>query len=520
MTSPFRIPTGDALAAIAAALDTVDPDRSRLADTERLELVALAGVLAGRVEALRCALVAEADTANASLRAKGTPSSSWLALTGTLSRKESAGLLYRAKDLAASPAVQQEVLAGRVGVDQARAITRVLHDLPADLSGDQRQHAAGVLIGYAQRCDSTQLARMTSQVLAEVAPDLADQADADRLQRQAEAARRDRGLWFTRHDGSILFRGSLPVADGEGWVAIIDAYTESQRRTALEERDPLAVNLSPQQRRADALMAMIRHHQVGRLAPAGGGDRPRIVVTLNYDTLAARARQVGILPTGDRIGAGDLRRLCCDADLVPMVLGTASEILDVGRTHRLVTRALRAALGHRDRGCIFPGCDTHPTACDAHHLTPWWAGGPTDLSNLALVCHHHHGLVEPDKDGHRDQWALQIAPDGIPECIPPRRVDPRQAPIRHARFLQGSTPLDATTGVRAGTRAQGNVDSPPRPSQERRTPRTDPATTAADDPSGRPTPPGRTPADGPPGRVPPARTLANAKANGPPGRGG
>ena len=514
MTSPARIPTREALATIAGVLDAVDPDRSALSDGDRLELVALAGVLAGRVEALRCALVAEADAVDASVRAKGTPSSSWLALTGTLSRKESAGLLYRAKDLAASPAVQQEVLAGRIGVDQARSITRVLHDLPATLSGDQRQHAAGVLIGYAQRCDSAQLARMTGQVLAEVAPDLADQADADRLHRQADAARRDRSLWFTRERGSITFRGSLPVADGEGWVAIIDAYVESQRRTALEERDPLAVSLSPQQRRADALVAMIRHHQAGRLAPAGGGDRPRIVVTLHYDTLATRARQVGLLPTGDRIGAGDLRRLCCDADLVPMVLGTASEILDVGRTHRLVTRAIRVALGHRDRGCVFAGCDTHPTACEAHHLVPWWAGGRTDLTNLALLCHHHHGLVEPDKDGHRDQWALRIAADGIPECIPPRRLDPHQAPIRHARFLQGATPLDATGRVRAGARPQRSLP-PPRLSLE--PPRSEPAHTTTDDPPDRTIPPGGAPADGPPGRVTAAaRALAKAVADQPP----
>ena len=510
MTSPVRIPTRDALTAIGGVLDAVDPDRSRLADADRLELVALASVLAGRVEALRCALVAEADAVNASMRAKGTPSASWLALTGTLSRKESAGLLYRAKDLASSPVVQQEVLAGRVGVDQARSITRVLQELPADLSGDQRQQAASVLIGYAERCDSAQLARMTSQVLAEVAPDLADQADADRLHRQAEAARRDRGLWFTRDRGSITFRGSLPVADAEGWVAVIDAYVESHRRTALEERDPLAVSLTPQQRRADALVAMIRHHHTGRFAPAGGGDRPRIVVTLDYDTLHTRAHQGGLLPTGDRIAAGDLRRLCCDADLVPMVLGTGSEILDVGRTHRLVTRALRVALGHRDRGCVFPGCDTHPTACEAHHLIPWWAGGPTDLTNLALVCHHHHGLVEPDKHGHRDQWALRIAADGIPECIPPRRVDPHQAPIRHARFLHGSTPLKVTADVGSGAHTRGSLP-PPLLSEGRPGSGVEPAITVADDS------PERVAASG---RVPPGRALANAAANGPPGRGG
>ena len=71
MTSPARIPTREALTTIAGVLDAVDPDRSRLADADRLELVALSGVLAGRVEALRCALVAEADAVDASVRARG-----------------------------------------------------------------------------------------------------------------------------------------------------------------------------------------------------------------------------------------------------------------------------------------------------------------------------------------------------------------------------------------------------------------------------------------------------------------
>lgn len=68
------------------------------------------------------------------------------------------------------------------------------------------------------------------------------------------------------------------MADAEGWIAIIDAYVESRRRNAVEERDPLATTLTPEQRRADALLAMIRAHQAGRRAPSTGGDRPRVVV--------------------------------------------------------------------------------------------------------------------------------------------------------------------------------------------------------------------------------------------------
>ncbi len=73
---------------------------------------------------------------------------------------------------------------------------------------------------------------------------------------------------------------------------------------------------------------------------------------------------------------------CCDAVLVPGVLGAASEMLDVGRTARLVTPAIGTTLFQRDGGCTFPGCDARPTVCEAHHVVPWWAGGATALSNL------------------------------------------------------------------------------------------------------------------------------------------
>ena len=69
------------------------------------------------------------------------------------------------------------------------------------------------------------------------------------------------------------------------------------------------------------------------------------------------------------------------------------EIVDLGRRQRLFSRAQRRALVHRDRGCVFPGCDRGPRWCDAHHLRPWEDGGLTDLVNGVLLCRRHHQLV-------------------------------------------------------------------------------------------------------------------------------
>ncbi len=105
--------------------------------------------------------------------------------------------------------------------------------------------------------DSDRLAKAAPLVLAEVAAGRAADTQERRLQRQTEAGRRNRSLVFGRdHNGSVTFTGSLPLAVGEAWQAILTSYSETTRRNAHETRDPLAVELSPAQRTADALLAM------------------------------------------------------------------------------------------------------------------------------------------------------------------------------------------------------------------------------------------------------------------------
>ncbi|MGB3762978.1 MAG: HNH endonuclease signature motif containing protein, partial [Ornithinimicrobium sp.] len=81
--------------------------------------------------------------------------------------------------------------------------------------------------------------------------------------------------------------------------------------------------------------------------------------------------------------------------------------LDQGRTHRLVTPGQRRALHHRDHGCTFPGCTTPAPWCDAHHVTHWSRGGPSDLSNYALLCGRHHTLV------HERDLTATVHPTGV-----------------------------------------------------------------------------------------------------------
>jgi hypothetical protein len=154
----------------------------------------------------------------------------------------------------------------------------------------------------------------------------------------------------------------------------------------------------------------------------------QVVVTTTWTGLRARLAAAGILGTGGACTPGQLRMLACDAQIIPAVLAGDSQVLDLGRATPTWNTAQRRALALRDRGCVAPGCDRPPAACDAHHRRHWADGGPTDLRNGALLCPFHHHQV------HRQGWRVIIATDGYPALIPPASIDPHQRPRQHHRF--------------------------------------------------------------------------------------
>lgn len=427
-TSSSLLPASQVLAEVDALLDRVAPRAVGMDAGERLALVRLARRVRGRVDALASLVTAEAEQAHAAEKAAGAPMASWLGTGETLSRREAAGAVRQARSLGSHPAVGEAAVAGKLGTGQVRAITGVLDGLAPQLSGEQAAHAEELMVGWARELDADQLTRSVGKVLAAVAPTTAAETMEARLQREAEAAHRQRALRFFFEGASVRFDGSLPRLAAEAWIAQLDGMAEQTRRTLLERRDRLAVMPTAEQRRADALIALIEAGGKGKESWGG-----RVLVQLDYNQLVAGAAGAGLVGDGRQLSAGELRRICCDAELIPVVLGSTSEVLDVGRSARLVTSAIRTALVVRDQGCVFPGCDAPAARCEAHHIIPWWAGGRTALSNLALLCHSHHPLIEPAHGPLRDQWQLRIAPDGLPEFTPPARIDPAQRPVRHAR---------------------------------------------------------------------------------------
>lgn len=150
-------------------------------------------------------------------------------------------------------------------------------------------------------------------------------------------------------------------------------------------------NRAPAQRRADALMEMASQTLARVNLPTVGGHRPNINVTISLESLQKQSDTPGAeLDRGADLGRSRPRRLGRDATIRRIVLGPDSEILDVGRTKRVVTPAQRVALATRDKGCTWAGCTRPPWWCDAHHAIPWINGGATNLTNLRLLCCTHH----------------------------------------------------------------------------------------------------------------------------------
>jgi Domain of unknown function (DUF222)/HNH endonuclease len=453
-SSNVVVSAGEALDRIEAALDAVDPNRTSVPPERQLAWVSKARRLRTRLDALAGLLTAEAERSQASEKAAGTPLANWLGATEVVSRKEATREVFQARALADHRGVGLAASRGRINSGQARVIGRVLDDIAPRLDATQKGQAEQLMVELAGRLDADQLAKAAPQVLRQVVPDAAEESLEARLQRQAEAAHRNRSLRFFHSEGSIHFEGSLPQVEGERFISLINSHREKLRRSAIEARDPMMEHSTAEQRRADALVAFLT--EVGAAKPEAGRGTARVLVTLSYDNLRTQAAGAGLIGAGDPLSAGDLRRLCCEAELIPVVLGTSSEPLDVGMAHRLATRPLRDALTIRDRGCAFPGCDERPELCEAHHITPWWDGGASALSNLVLLCHRHHAEVEPHKHGIRDQWVVHIdAGSGQPIFTPPKRMQALCGALTAAQ-PSGSLPSDTAQG--RGTPLDG---SPP-----------------------------------------------------------
>jgi hypothetical protein len=165
---------------------------------------------------------------------------------------------------------------------------------------------------------------------------------------------------------------------------------------------------SSDRRRGEALVSLVRRGVAG----AEKGPRhtkSQLFVTVDLETLRSGLRGAGVTVGGAEAGTliapETVRRLACDATIIPAVMGVAGAVVDLGMEVRLFTSAQTKRLWLRDRRCTYPGCDMPASWCDAHHLRHWADGGHTDLDNAALLCEWHHTIV------HSRRYAGRLVED-------------------------------------------------------------------------------------------------------------
>ncbi|MBB5511411.1 hypothetical protein HD598_000098 [Neomicrococcus aestuarii] len=185
------------------------------------------------------------------------------------------------------------------------------------------------------------------------------------------------------------------------------------------------------QKLADGLMRSIQAGLSTNKLPWNGGLRPQVMVTIDEETLQGRIASAKTFQSHSAqvgpIDPGLIRRIACNADILPVVLNGEGRVLDVGAPQRLFTTEQRKILYARDLGCSAPGCTVPADGCEAHHVQEWSKGGPTTIENGALVCHFHHKLV------HDTPWKIDMS-RAVPYWVPPKAVDPDQKPRRNYHF--------------------------------------------------------------------------------------
>ena len=126
-----------------------------------------------------------------------------------------------------------------------------------------------------------------------------------------------------------------------------------------------------------------------------------VIVMTRLEDLRRDLARAAHTDTSDRVSAGQVRRLACQAGIIPAVLGTKSQVLDLGRTARHHNTAQRLALALKYDSCAAHGCDRPLAWCETHHLTGWAHGGQTDQNNLIPLCGTHHRWIEHTNTTHQ-----------------------------------------------------------------------------------------------------------------------
>jgi Domain of unknown function (DUF222) len=313
------------------------------------------------------------------------------------------------------PATAVAVTEHAIGAADVTVIRSVLARISAHVGDNKRAEVETELARHARTLDAGRLTVLGKRILAYLDQDGPRPQDTVETRRWLRFGDRDGGVelagWLDREAAEIVRAALSPLA-----------APRPTTDTDVDLRDA-------SQRDADALVELAARALSEGELPTEGGQRPQVVVTVSLPVLQRRIG-IGSLALGGPINADIARRIACDAEIIPVVLGARGEPLDVGRASRTVPTAIRRAVIVRDGGCAFPGCSVPARWSDIHHVTHWADHGPTSVGNCVALCGRHHRLL------HHSDWRIDMT-SGIPEFHPPAWLGglPRRNPLHLAPAL-------------------------------------------------------------------------------------
>lgn len=273
--------------------------------------------------------------------------------------------------------------------------------------GNAREEAPYAFRAWSDGRISTDQARSLFAA-AEAVPDFYGDAEPDLVEIVAglDAVDTRKAIAYWRHafDGpgemgaEVAFaRRGLNLSETMGGMTRVDGWltrpTAEALRAGLEANTPPrneADTRTPRQRRHDALDNLCRDWLDNGTSPSIGGEKPHIMVLTDLPALRGISGGLHESIDGEIVDVTMLRMIACDSSVTRILLGSESEVLDVGRRTRVWSTAQRRAIIARDRHCQGPGCRAKPKYCDIHHVDHWANGGTTSVENGKLLCRPCH----------------------------------------------------------------------------------------------------------------------------------